>query len=190
MRKGSQKRLENAYSANELPGLLKPSLALSMVWRRLLPLITSAVAVVVDPYAPVPPYPPSPLASRVHVARPSAQPSGPDAGDTWPSTQAADGTLYVAPCDPASYNHHCPPNATPGTCPTGMSFYTLAGTPEAPGSMKLTLQNVAPVHESVCQQPKTATSPQTTNVKVAGLVEVGGTIYLGAQCQVHKDPCI
>ena len=142
----------------------------------------AAAAPGTDPWAPVPPYPPSPLASRVAVANVSVAQL--HSGDTWPSTWAADGTMYLAGCDNAPQPH--------GEM-VGTDFFSLAGEPGDPASLKLTLRNRSPVTTEFCKQPARGEGrqgapwdlqyPGTTNVKSAGMVSVGGRLYLGVQCQ-------
>jgi hypothetical protein len=88
----------------------------------------------IDPLAPVPPYPLSPLATTVSISNISV--AGVHPGDTWPSTWGSDGNVYLAGCDnPPAH----------GSKSVGTDVFRLEGTPEAPKSMKLELMNAAPV---------------------------------------------
>eukprot|EP01047_Picozoa_sp_COSAG01_P005358 COSAG01_NODE_182_length_22838_cov_34.788733_10_plen_224_part_00 len=88
----------------------------------------------IDPLAPVPPYPLSPLATTVSISNISV--AGVHPGDTWPSTWGSDGNMYLAGCDnPPAH----------GSKSVGTDVFRLEGTPEAPKSMKLELMNAAPV---------------------------------------------
>ena len=152
----------------------------------LLLLADTAGSAVIDPWAPVPPYPPSPLAARVKVDTVSIPAL--HQGDTWPSTWGKDGELLLAGCD----NH--PDN---GTGMVGTDFFSLSGSPEQPETLELTLKNPSPVTTEFCQQPADGPGrpgapwdkqyPGTTNVKSAGMISVGGKLFLGVQCQNYGD---
>ena len=160
----------------------------------LLLLTNTTRSVYIDPWAPVPPYPPSPLAPRVKVDAVSV-----DAlhqGDTWPSTWSKDGELLLAGCD----NH--PTNATSGSNSemVGTDFFSLSGSPEKPETLRLTLKNASPVTTEFCHQPAKGPGrpgapwdkqyPGTTNVKSAGMISVGGKLFLGVQCALHWHLCL
>ena len=140
----------------------------------------------IDPYAPVPPYPPSPLSEKVRVSNVTV--AGIHPGDTWPSTWGQDGAVYLAGCD----NHPDPEAPSAGT-----DFFRLTGSPEDPSTISITLQNPAPVTTAFCRQPAEGPGKPgapwdkqykgTTNVKSAGLISVNGTLYLSVQCQNFGD---
>jgi hypothetical protein len=146
----------------------------------------SAAAPLIDPYAPVPPYPLSPLAAKVTVSNVTV--AGLHPGDTWPSTWGKDGAMFLAGCD----NHPEPEEGSVGT-----DFFQMFGAPEDPSAIRLSLQNAAPVTKAFCRQPASGAGkpgapwdrqyPGTTNVKSAGVLSVNGTLYLGVQCQNYGD---
>jgi hypothetical protein len=139
----------------------------------------------IDEFAPVPPFPLSDLATRVHVAAVSA--GGPElhAGDTWPTAWAPDGTAYVAGCD-----NKVKINGV--KTKVGLDFFALRGSPEAPASLALTLQSAFPVPAGFCDRQANQSFAGTNSIKAAGVVafedESGSSVLvMGVQCQNYGD---
>jgi hypothetical protein len=157
-----------------------------MMRRVLCPLAAAACAVravpppIIDEFAPVPPFPPSDLTSRVRVAAVSAGPL--HEGDTWPSTWAADGEQFLAGCD----------NKVPVKgikTKVGVDFFALQGTPEMPRSLNMSLESAYPVPKDFCKRPAAGSFAGTDGIKASGMVGLSDpdALYLGVQCQNYGD---
>ena len=141
-------------------------------------------ALIIDEFAPVPPFPPSDLATKVHVAAVSAGGPKLHAGDTWPAAWAPDGTAYVAGCDNKVQIDGVKTKV-------GLDFFALHGSPEAPSSLALTLQSAFPVPAGVCDRPANQSFAGTNNIKAAGMVafeyDNSSVLVMGVQCQNYGD---
>lgn len=122
------------------------------------------------PPGPTPPFPPSTAILNATLSTTIGFWNG--SGDTWPTTWAANGTVYGWPCD----SHGSP-----------MGLWRIDGDPFGDGTLTPTVVSNSPIdYMTLCTQYGTP-SPSALNVKPGSTMALNDSIYVTVSCMNYGD---